>query len=359
MPRPSSSAVLVSLCEDALFGVLAAGAVDPDDLKALARRRAPARNVGAGPTMAHWDAWLVAMAGASAPVAPPRFLPMATAIEEGLTLEGGARGVRALFTSKPSEKDVARVRQVGRFALRVLGAVYAATGSWSESAKRERAMLIAALGLPDDDQRILLAEVPGLAEAIDYTGPLDARMSRHIVRGAFHAALADGLDPREEGAIDAIAKRLFIQPNDVNLLRNEARAEVEAQRPLGQAAVDAIRFVVADTPELAVRFASAAAHLGIPPVYRNEALTAIHVGGQVVLGRKHQLERKDREAALALAWLAALATDPTFTRRAELAARHDAVAMDLGGFESGALVRAVLEQQIEPEVVAFVASRPG
>jgi hypothetical protein len=349
--------VLVSLCEDALFGVLASGAVDPDELKALARRRGPSRSSGSGPTMAHWDTWLVALAAASAPIAPPRFLPMAAAIEEGLTLEGGARGMRALFTTKPSEKDVARVRQVGRFALRVLGAVYASTGSWGEGTKRERAMLIAALGLPDEDQQILLAEVPGLAEAIDYTGPLDARMSRHIVRGAFHAALADGLDPREEGAIEAIARRLFIQPADVHALGNEARAEVEAQRPLGQAAVDAIRFVAADAPEVCDRFATAAAHLGIPAVYRGEALTALQVGGQVTLGKKHQLERKDREAALGLAWLAALASNPTFTRRAELAVRHDAVAMDLGGFESGALVRAILEQLIEPEVVAFVASR--
>ena len=39
-------------------------------------------------------------------------------------------------------------------------------------------------------------------------------------------------------------------------------------------------------------------------------------------GRKHTLDRKEREAALALAWTAAIASDPTYARRVELMQRH-------------------------------------
>ncbi len=349
--RPTLTGVLLSLCEDALFGVLAEGALDPDNLRALAKRRSPSRMSGAGPTLLTWEPWVVAMTHASATIAPPRFLPMASAIEEGLTLEGGARGVRALFTKKPSEKDTARVRGVGGFAVRVLGAVHLATGVFDESARLERAMFVASLGLSEADQLGLLSQTPTLAEAIDYTGPIDSRMAKHIIKGAFYSALVDGLDPREEGAIDTIAKKLFLQPDDINTLRNEARAEVDGQRALGAAGVDAIRYVVSDVPVIRDAFANVVALLGLPAIYRTEVVTALQVGGQVNLGNKHRVDRKEREAALGLAWLAALATDPTYTRRTELALRHDLVAADLGGVDAGPLTRAVVEQYVEAEIL--------
>jgi len=50
------------------------------------------------------------------------------AVEGGLSLEHGARGVRSLFTSKPSDKDVARVRSRGGVAVRVVTSVLVAAG---------------------------------------------------------------------------------------------------------------------------------------------------------------------------------------------------------------------------------------
>ena len=43
-----------------------------------------------------------------------------------VSLAAGARGVRALFTSKPSEKEVQRTKRVGSLAVRALTAVLCA-----------------------------------------------------------------------------------------------------------------------------------------------------------------------------------------------------------------------------------------
>ena len=49
-------------------------------------------------------------------------------VREKVTLEIGARGLRSLFSSKPSDKEVARVKRYGSLAVRVLRAVLAADG---------------------------------------------------------------------------------------------------------------------------------------------------------------------------------------------------------------------------------------
>ena len=53
---------------------------------------------------------------------------MMDVVREKVTLEIGARGLRSLFSSKPSDKDVARVKRYGSLAVRVLRAVLAADG---------------------------------------------------------------------------------------------------------------------------------------------------------------------------------------------------------------------------------------
>jgi len=58
-------------------------------------------------------------------------------------------------------------------------------------------------------------------------------------------------------------------------------------------------------------------------------------GAPVILAKRHALDRAGRSAALLIGWLAALHTDPSIARRAELLARHERVAEDLGGDRCG------------------------
>jgi hypothetical protein len=217
--------------------------------------------------------------------------------------------------------------------------------------------VIASLGLPADTQQTLRDEVPTGAEALEFIGTIEPKTARHIVHGGFLAAMGDGMDPREEHAVEVIARKLTLGVDDVNGARNEARREVDASKPFGEAGVDAIRYVLADERAASDRFAVAVARLALPVVHRHEALTAVNVGGPVTLGRKHKLDKREREAVLGLAWLAALATDPPYTRRFELAVRHDDVAIDLGAPEAGVSAREAVERLLEPQIGALVGVR--
>src|SRR5262249_54380024 len=152
-------------------------------IQGLARRRDQVRSgEGASPRVVHagaaegiasWDAWLVALAAAIAPISPPGWLPMADVVE-ALSLEHGARGVRSFFTTKPSEREVARVRTLGSLAVRVLGAVLAAPGAFPADARLLRRALIASLGFPAEDERMLDQEAPVPAEALEIHGGHEA-----------------------------------------------------------------------------------------------------------------------------------------------------------------------------------------
>src|SRR3954470_23072178 len=129
-----------SACEDALFAILGSG---PRILDGLAKRREPAHDAIArgetAVTMTDYDAWLAALSNAAAPLATPWFVPMREAIDDGLTLEREARGLRAILGgSGPSE----RIREVGFFATRVLRAVSAADGTVSPEEQRAITLLV-------------------------------------------------------------------------------------------------------------------------------------------------------------------------------------------------------------------------
>jgi hypothetical protein len=359
-PRTNAAAALVTLCEDAFFAIAGAAKLDLDQLRALAARRAVALRVAAlgtpGPTLAAWDAWVHELCIAIAPIAPPRWLPMGDAVAAGLSLEHGARGVRSLFTSKPSEKDIARVRRLGAFAVRSLGGVLSATGQWTTDARLLRASLIASLGLPEEDQRALDAELPVPTETLELQSGCDAKVARAIVRGAFYAAMGDGMDPREERAVISVAQRVELEADGVNASRQEAREQIDGARAFGEAAVDAVRFLLQDEQAESERLAIAAARLTLPPVHRRDALTAVNVGGPVTLGKKHPVERRHREAVLGLSWAVAIRENPTYTRRNELSVRHDLIAADLGELADGAQIRSSIDRLVEAELSATLLS---
>lgn len=346
---------LVTVVDDAFFGITASSRLEADELAALGRRRAGAVVAALRNARPHGlelgDEWLVPLCAAIAPIAPPWWLPMAQVVTV-LSLEHGARGVRSLFTSKPSDKEVARVRRIGSLAARVLASVLAAAGGPQAEAWLLRATLVASLGLPEDDQRLLNAEQPMAPEALGLFENVEPKVARSIVRGAFQAAASDGLDPREEQAIALVAQKLGQSLDDLNTARSEARAAIDQTKALGEACADAIRYVLADEPARAEHLALAAARLTLPVVHRREVVQAITLGGAVALGRKHALDRQARDAALALAWLSAIRGNPTLARRAEVALRHDDLAADLGAPEGRAAdIRGALARHVETELL--------
>jgi len=361
--RPSLSNALTVLCEDAFFAITAGHRLDTDSLRALARRRAPTV-AGLGPDlrgglMGAWEQWVTSLCSAIAPIAPPRWMPMADAVVLGLSLEHGARGVRSLFTSKPSEKEILRVRTIGSLAVRVLGAVASAPGTFTPEAGLLRASAVASLGLPEEDQRMLNNEVPVSAEALEIYGEVEPKIARAIIKGAFQAAMGDGLDPREEDAVLKLATKLSLSVEAVNDARTQAKQAVDQGKAFGEACVDAIRYVLGDDADVAEKFGIAAARLTLAPVHRRDALTSLNVGGTVTLGKKYTLERKEREAALAAAWAAVLSGDPSYARRVELMQRHNRIAADFGGEEAGGEVRSALERHIDAELSVVAGLRDG
>jgi hypothetical protein len=323
-------------------------------LRALSHRRAKAVEYAAwGGTVVRMEAgeaWLLPLCAAIAPIAAPLWMPMSDAIAEGLSLEHGARGMRSLFTSKPSDKEVARVRSLGAFAVRALAAVLASAGSFHAEARLTRDCFLASLGLPEEDQRKLRDEAPAAARALEAPSGVEPKLSRAMVRGAFHAALLDGLDPREEAAVTVIAAKLGVATEDVTGALLDARRMIDSARAFGNAAVDAIRYILQDDVAESERLAIAAVRLALPVVYRHEAVAAVNVGGPVTLAKKHLVDRRQRQAVLALAWIAALCTDPSYVRRIELAVRHNRIAADLGDELEAREVRVQLDRYLEDQL---------
>ncbi len=292
----------------------------------------------------NFDAWFIDMSRAMAPVHPPEWLPMSGVIGEKVTLEVGARGLRSLFSSKPSDKDVARVKNLGALSVRVLRAVFAADGPIDAEEARAISSIVASLGLPDADAAPLYTEAPVAPEALQVYGDLEPAIAKAIMRGAWLAAVWDALDPREETVIRSIAQKLMIAPQDVENFRNEAIARVEARRASGLAAVDAVRYVLADrVPGIGVSLAAFVGQLTLPRRFRDEALAQVGHGAPVALAQRYKsITSDDKLQALAMAYAAAMHDDPSAARQSLLRARLDRVAVDLG--DDPARARRVVDQ---------------
>lgn len=312
-------------------------------LQAVARG-APSEHMGP------WDSWLLKMAAAIVPLAPPRWLAMSDVIEEGVSLEHGARGMRSLFTSKPSEKEVARVQTFGAFAARALASVLAATGEFHPEARAQRGCFVASLGLPEADQKALTTEEPVVAGALEVPEGMPPKLARAVLRGAFVAAMLEGTDPREEQAVLVIGKKTGLTAEEITAANGEARQRIDAARAFGLPAVDAIRYVLEGDRMTSDLLAVAAAKLTLPVSLRTATMTAVSVVGKVVLAKKYTVDRKVRDAVLGLSWIAALRIDPSFVRRAELAMLHDHIAADLGDADAGKSARAIVEKYLDEEL---------
>lgn len=271
-----------------------------------------------------------------------------------LTLEAGARGVRALFTSKPSDKQVQRARDVGRLALRGMTSVFSAAKAEQGDRQLQRACFVHALGLPDDAMAMLLAEDSATVDAIEIPPNLEAKVAKAVGRGLWDAAQRSGPAPEADAISAALCARLGMDGDVTDELRRASEAGLRARAVGGNAAVDAIRYVLSDDPEVALALATQAVRLIVAPALRSTAALSIDYASQVVLARKHDLDRNARQTALILAWLAALSTDPSTTRSAELAVRHDRVADDFGSRNEGASCRATVDAFVREALLPAV-----
>jgi tellurite resistance protein len=325
------------LGEDAIF-VLSSGARDAkDSLDGLLQRRGYAYTAAVqgqphSRMTTQFDGWVVEMVRAMAPVAPPPWVPMMDVVREKVTLEIGARGLRSLFSSKPSDKDVARVKRYGALAVRTLRAVFAADGALDKEEQTTIAAVIAALGLPEADANALYAEAPVAPETLDVYGEMDPNVARAIVRGAWLAAAWDAIDPREEHVMRVVAHKMSVGGEDLENARKEAQQRVDARRHAGVAAVDAVRYVLSDRcPGLGVKLAALTGTLMLPKRWRDEALSPVGQGAPVTLAKRHtEIDPDERQSVLGVAWAAALVDDPSYGRRALLRARWERLAQDLG-----------------------------
>jgi hypothetical protein len=334
--KTAALARLVStLAEDAIFGLATGGG--PSVLEGLGKRRGESYSAlltghRLNTMLGELDHWVVEMTRAMAPIFPPAWMPMAEVIREKVTLEVGARGLRGLFSSKPSDKEVMRVKRLGTLATRTLRAVFAADGPLDAEEQRTIASLIASLGLPDADAQPLFKEGAIPIDQLDVYGDVEPAVSKALLRGAWLAAAWDALDPREEHVIRVLANKLAFPAIELEALRTEAVQRIDARRDAGQAVVDAIRFILQDRmPGHGVTLAANAGALMLPRRYREEALAQVAHGAKPKLAKRHtSLTSEDRQTVLGIAWAAALYEDPSVARRALLRARHDRVAQDLG-----------------------------
>lgn len=365
MATPSAfglSKTLAAIVEDAVFGLCATRRADVEALRAIAKRRAPAYEQamlgGERVSVDAFAAWMGELCATVAPIQPPEWMPMADVIDAGVTLLGGARGVRALFTNKPSEKEIERISRLGTFAVRALSAVLGSDGPLSADEQLARDALLASIGLPDAHSRLLRAEAPMPIEALEMPSDLEAKLVRGLVRGLWLAVAQDGLDPREEQAVLSLAQRLRCLTSDIEALRADVLRSLERRQAAGSAAVDALRFILAEDAGSSRALVEAAIRLLLAPMHVAEPLAALEQGAPVTLARRHELDREGKALVLSLSWLAALYADPTLTRRAELIALHETIAEDLDAGGMGSAAREEIDAFVEAELLAASSRRP-
>ncbi len=342
--------------EDAIFA-LAAGREDvAGTLEALGKRRVETYAAVLAGTLLpraleNYDAWVTACSRLLAPIAPPTWLPMMGVVAEKVTLEIGARGLRSLFSSKPSDKEVQRVKRIGALAARTLRAVLAADGHLDPEEMLMLGAFIASLGLDDAEAQVLFHEAPMEPTGIEPYGEVESPIARAVVRGAWLAAAWDILDPREEVAIRAVASKLGIDAQEFEHGRGVAQRFVDTRRLVGLGAVEGVRYVLSDRePGLGIQLPAAIGRLLLPRRYRDEVLAHIGHGAKIVLAKRHAgMSGDDKVAVLGIVWLAALFEDPSQSRKAVLRARYELVCDDMG--VDGSKVRSLVEEFVTDRVL--------
>ncbi|MBL8681710.1 MAG: hypothetical protein JNK05_21255 [Myxococcales bacterium] len=317
---------------------LACAREDYDDhLEPFARRR---HALYSQPQSPLWDGlYWPGFAQSLAAVGPAQWMPMAAVVEQGVTLEGGAKGLRGLFTKEPSEKERRRVQKTATLAGRILEMVANADRTLSPDEARLVAMAMNSFGLTAEE----LAQVrPGRAltfEDLEIFGDLDIKTRRALLRGAWQLAAASTLDPARDLAVRGVAARLELQ-HEADAIRAEVLAAQLRQSELAFVCVELGRSAARLLPYELVRphllhLLSAVA----PPPKRAELEAHMFSSTPVQLGALPKLDSTRKRQALCAIFATLVAHDPPlstmFTLRVRLT--DDAIAAGCGSEVNDAL----------------------
>lgn len=350
MPHPLSQALRV-VSEDVIFATLAAEKADADLWAELAARRAEAYKAALGGTAGHAsdrEGFTITLSRALAPSLAPRFLPMHE-LADAFGLAGGARGLKSLFSSKPSDKDRARVRNLALTASLVSASAMAANGELSAEERLFLRASAACFGLLPEEEMGVAAVGAEAPDKVSLPTEIDGKAARAMVKGAWLAAVQDGLDIPDEGVVAILANRLGVSMQESGALGAEVKTAGMARQAMARAAVEAMTVVSKDALPSVTPFAELITYLAVPAPFRGAVLAPIATGTAGAITAK-STDKHARTASLAIAWAAALADDPTITRRSVLAARHDQAAKALGAEDDGERTRHLVERHAEREI---------
>lgn len=259
-------------------------------------------------------------------------MPMSSVIELGITLEGGAKGLRGLFTKAPSEKERKRVQKTATLAGRILEMVANADRSLSADEARLVAMAMNSFGLTAEE----LSHVrPGRTltfEDLEIFGELDLKTRRALLRGAWQLAAAGTLDPARELAVRGVAARLELQ-HEADLSRSEVLQAQQRQTELAQVTIElarsASRLLTAEQARAALMHLVASV---APPPRRAELEAHAFSTNPVLFGTLPKLDNARKKQAVCAAFASVIMHDPTLSSMFALRVRimDDAIAAGCG-----------------------------
>jgi hypothetical protein len=218
-----------------LVAVVAARESFGRSLAEFVRRRAP-RYADPDGVPAGDDYW-TDLAATLAPVLPSEHMPMWGLIDADLTLEGGAKGLRSLFSSTPSERERRKVQRTATLAWRVMSIVAHTDAAVTADEARLMNMAMSSFGLTADELAAARADGPSRAAQLEVFGELDGRVRRELVRGAWQLALQVDLGAGEEDEVLTIAAKLEFS-SELGAVRREVEGALERAARVAGLAVE-------------------------------------------------------------------------------------------------------------------------
>ncbi|MBL8602543.1 MAG: hypothetical protein JNK72_11530 [Myxococcales bacterium] len=324
----TSSARTFHLASRDLVVAIAAREDFPTFLDAFAKQRgalyaAPSAEIDEA---SYWPG----VARSLASIAPPETMPMSGLIASGITLEGGARGLRSLFTSKVSKSEHKRVINVASLAARVMEVVAGADDALSDDERRGIAMAMASFGLNDEELEQVKAPSKLKPEQLEIFGELDAKVRRELLRGAWQLCLRGTPTAAELEVVAAVGVKLEIAAESDTL----KLAVTELLTRAGQTAALAVELARAAGADLEASLRTAALERLIqavaPPSRAVELRARVDEGRQASFDNLGLTTRAQRLQAVALAWATLAGTDPRYSVGLHLRGELSAAATEAG-----------------------------
>lgn len=215
------------------------------------------------------------------------------------------------------------------------------------------------MGLTDEEPKLWLGESILKVEELMLPEEMDAKTSRALLRGGFLAAMLDGSEAKAEQAVLMLGRRTALAAEELTAAHGDARKWLEGLRAFGSAASEGLRYLLAGEGGDLECVGKVVARLLLPLPERREAINAAAKGEEVVLVKKHSLDKRTRAAVLGICWAAALRDNPSVVKALELSVKHDELAEDLGDREAGQQARELVEGVLYAQLRELLPLVPG